>query len=318
MRTITRRHILRGSLACGLSAIAAPVLAASASKEQKLIDFHVHLTHGWYAQERGPITANHLLRWMDAHEITMAVVLPLVSPEAFWYPVTTDYVLTETAPHRDRLIPFCGIDPRTLRTHLTKQQDVTSMLRRYIDAGARGFGEHKPQLPIDDPLNLRLYEACSEVSLPVLIHLDNQANLDAPGLPGLKNVLTKFPELVLIGHGKGWWASIAGNLRQDDLHVGYPGGPVAAGGAIDALMDVHPNLYGDLSSSGAHALLRDKEFGKTFLTRRSDRLLFGTDYYDMNQVDFAQFSLFDELNATDEIRRKVGYDNASRLLKLKV
>jgi uncharacterized protein len=315
MRT-TRRQILRGSLAFGVSAMVSPVLAEEPRKKHELIDCHVHLTHGWYAQERGAITAAHLLRWMDAHSIERAVVLPLVSPEAFWYPVTTDHVLTATAPHRDRLIPFCGIDPRTLRTHLPLQQEVIDMLRRYVDAGARGFGEHKPQLPIDDPLNLRLYDACCEVDIPVLIHLDNQANMDAPGLPGLANVLTRFPELVLIGHGKGWWASIAGNLRQDDLHVGFPPGPVAPGGAVDALMDRFANLYGDLSSSGAHALARDKEFGKSFLARRADRLLFGTDYYDMNQIDFLQFTMFDELGATAEIRRKVGHENVRRILRL--
>ena len=62
-------------------------------------------------------------------------------------------------------------------------------------------------------------------------------------------------------------------------------------------MDRFANLYGDLSSSGAHALVRDKEFGKSFLARRADRLLFGTDYYDMNQIDFLQFTMFDEFGA---------------------
>jgi predicted TIM-barrel fold metal-dependent hydrolase len=253
---------------------------------------------------------------MDAHDVSRAVVLPLVSPEAFWYPVSTEYVLTATAPHRDRLIPFCAIDPRTLTTHLPQQSEVVDMLRRYIDAGAKGFGEHKPQLAIDDPNSMRLYEACAEVGLPLLFHLDNQANLDMPGLPGLARVLTAFPKLVIIGHGKGWWASISGGLRQEDLHVGYPRGPVAPGGAIDALMSAHPNLYADLSSSGAHALLRDNVFGSEFLKRWPDRLLFGTDYYMTSQVDFPQFTLFDELDAPPEIRRKVGFENAVRVLRL--
>jgi predicted TIM-barrel fold metal-dependent hydrolase len=308
--------MLCGGLAAGVSALCKPAFGTPRREDGDLIDCHVHLTQGWYAQERGAITATHLLHWMDEHTIARAVVLPLVSPEAFWYPVTTDHVLTATAPHRDRLIPFCAIDPRTLQTHFPSQPEVIDLLRRYVDAGARGFGEHKPRLAIDDPLNLRLYDACCEVELPVLIHLDNQANMDVPGLPGVARVLTKFPELVLIGHGKGWWASIAGKLRQDDLHVGFPAGPVAPGGAIDALMDRFPNLYGDLSSSGAHALVRDKEFGKAFLARRADRLLFGTDYYDMNQVDFLQFRMFDELGASAEIRRKIGSENTRRILRL--
>jgi predicted TIM-barrel fold metal-dependent hydrolase len=243
-------------------------------------------------------------------------VLPLVSPEAFWYPVSTDFVLRETAPYRDRLIPFCAIDPRTLGTHLPTRDDVVALLRRYQDAGARGFGEHKPRLAIDDPLNWRLYEACAETGMPVLFHLDNLANMDQPGLPGLARTLAQFPELPMIGHGKGWWASIAGGLRQEDLHVGYPRGPIAAGGAIDALMERFPNLYGDLSSSGAHALLRDPEFGRAFVERRSDRLLFGTDYYDLAQVEFRQFDLFAELGVDEATRGKIARGNARRLLGL--
>jgi predicted TIM-barrel fold metal-dependent hydrolase len=309
--------VLQVGLAAGLSAATPSVLPANDSKSQPLIDCHTHLTLGYYAQEREPITPTHLLRWMDAHSLSQAVVLPLVSPEAFWYPVSTEYVLSATVPHRDRLIPFCAIDPRTLATHLVQQQEVIDMLRRYIDAGAKGLGEHKPKLAIDDPLSMRLYEACAAVGLPVLFHLDNQANMDGPGLPGLGRVLTAIPNLVMIGHGKGWWASISGGLRQEDLHVGYPRGPVAPGGAIDRLFSAHPNLYGDLSSSGAHALLRDKAFGAKFLARWSERLLFGTDYYLTSQVDFPQFTMFDELNASAEIRRRVGYENARRVLRLK-
>ncbi len=251
---------------------------------------------------------------MDVHEVARAAILPLVSPEAFWYPITTDYVLRETAPHRDRLVPFCAIDPRTLGTHLPEQQQVVDMLRRYQDAGARGFGEHKPLLEIDHDLNLRLYEACAAVGLPVLFHLDNKANMDRPGLPGLERALSNFPELVMIGHGKGWWASIAGGLKQDDLHVGYPRGPVAPGGAVDRLMAKYKNLYGDLSSSGAHAMLRDPEFGQEFLIRRADQLLFGTDYYDRTQKEFAQFELFDKFELPADVKHKIARQNAEQLL----
>jgi len=290
--------------------------AASPSVGNEYWDIHVHLTQGWYGKARGPLTAQALLHWMDAHQIAQAAVLPLVSPEAFWYPVTTEYVLRETQPFRDRLIPFCAIDPRRLATHLTDQQQLLEMLSRYRDAGARGFGEHKPRLPVDDPLCMRLYEACSELKLPVLLHLDNQANMDRPGLPGLANVLETFEALTLIGHGKGWWASISGGLNQNDLHVGYPKGAVAPGGAIDRLMDRFDNLYGDLSSSGAHALLRDRAFGKSFLERRANRLLFGTDYYDLKQLDFPQFNLFDQFQLTKTTRDKIAFGNSQRLLDL--
>lgn len=315
-----RRDFLWSAASAGISLAAAATVRADEPQQKtqppRYFDCHVHLTQPWYGTGQTLVNADHLLHWMDAHEISRAAVLPLVSPEAFWYPVTTEFVLRETRPHRDRLLPFCAIDPRTLATHLPTRKDVVDVLNRYRDAGALGFGEHKPMLRIDDPLCMRLYEGCSEVKLPVLFHLDNFANMDSPGLPGLAKVLSAFPDLVFIGHGKGWWASIAGGLTQADLHVGYPRGPVAAGGAIDRLMDAHPNLYGDLSSSGAHAVLRDRQFGRAFLLRRAERLLFGTDYYDPAQVDLAQFQLFHEFELPAAVVDSVSRKNAERILKL--
>ncbi len=314
-RTSHRRRFLSSLAGFGLCGLRAVRAGSEATRSRyALFDVHIHLTQSWYGSQRGPVTAEYALRWMDAHGIEQAAVLPLVSPESFWYPVTTEFVLRETRPFRDRLFPFCAVDPRTLATHLTADRDLVDMLRRFRDAGAVGFGEHKPMLPIDDPLCLRLYNACRQVKLPVLFHLDNRANMDRPGLPGLAKVLAALPDLVMIGHGKGWWASISGNLTQADLHVGFPRGPVAPGGAIDALMDRFANLYGDLSSSGAHAVLRDPQFGDAFLRRRADRLLFGTDLYDLTQKEFTQFTLFDRFRIPAEQADLIRGENARRLL----
>ena len=239
-----------------------------------LVDVHTHLGQTWNRGE--PLSAEALLRWMDAHGIAQAVVLPLVSPESSSYPLTTDFVLSQTAPHRDRLIPFCSIDPRT--SYVGGHRGLVEMLRRYVDAGAKGFGEHKPGVRFDDERNMALYAACNELKLPLLFHIDNQRNLDEPGLPALARALAQFPKLSFIGHGPGWWASISSQVTQAELG-GYPKGPVATGGAIDTLMERFPNLYGDLSAgSGASAIARDDAFGREFLIRRADRLMFGTDF----------------------------------------
>jgi hypothetical protein len=187
------------------------------------------------------------------------------------------------------------------------------MLKAYVDQGARGFGEHKPGVAIDDPGNMELYAACTELALPILFHIDNLRNFDTPGLPGLTRVLETYPETVFIGHGPGWWASISGAVSQADLN-GYPRGDVAPGGAIDLLMDRFPNLYGDLSAgSGAGALDRDRGFAADFLRRRSDRLFFGTDYLAPGQ-DVPQFELLAGLEMSDEARAGVYRENARRVL----
>jgi len=278
--------------------------------EGRYVDMHTHLGQTWNTTT--PLTAEELLRWMDAHQVAQAIVLPLVSPESSSYLLTSEYVLAQTAPFRDRLIPFCCIDPRT--SYSGGLKGLVAMLKRWVDAGARGFGEHKPGVAIDDPRNMQLYAACAELKLPLLFHLDNQRNTDKPGLPGLAKALAEHPDCRFIAHGPGWWASISGDATQTDLG-GYPRAKVAPGGAIDALMEKYPNIYGDLSAgSGAGAISRDLEFGREFLLRRQDRLMFGTDFLAPGQ-DVPQFELFErKLELPEDVQRKVFRDNARRIV----
>ena len=278
----------------------------------RYIDMHTHLGQTWNTTQ--PLTAEVLLRWMDAHSIAQAVVLPLVSPESSSYLLTNEFVLAQTEPFRDRLIPFCCVDPRTSYTGGVK--GLVEMLKRYVDAGAKGFGEHKPGVAIDDPRNMTLYAACAELGLPVLFHLDNLRNTDAPGLPGLVKALATHPKCNFIGHGPGWWASISGDATAKDLG-GYPKGPIATGGAMDTLMDKFPNIYADLSAgSGASAISRDLSFGQEFLIRRQDRVMFGTDFLSPGQA-VPQFDLFEKsLRLAPEVAAKIHSGNARKLLGL--
>lgn len=316
---LSRRHFTKALGAAALLPLSrgwlsAPCAAAqgAGSPPGKYVDVHTHLGQTWNTTI--PLTAEDLLRWMDAHEIAQAVVLPLVSPESSSFLLTSDFVLAQTQPYRDRLIPFCCLDPRT--SYSNGADGLKAMLQRWIDAGAKGFGEHKPGVPIDDPRNMQLYAACAELGLPVLFHLDNLRNTDQPGLPGLERVLAANPGGVFIGHGPGWWASISGDVTAEGLG-GYPKSEVAAGGAIDRLMDQFPNLYGDLSAgSGANAISRDQVFGREFLIRRSDRLMFGTDYL-APQQEVPQFDLFEQqVELPAEVAAKIFRENARRVLGL--
>jgi predicted TIM-barrel fold metal-dependent hydrolase len=190
-----------------------------------------------------------------------------------------------------------------------------SIIRRYVDLGAKGFGEHKVGLAFDDPLMMQIYEVCEKVGIPLLFHMDTIRGKDQPGLPRLAHALATFPKLTFIGHGPGWWASISGDAKAADF-MGSPPHAVAPGGAIDKLMDTHPNLWGDLSAgSGAQAISRDPAFGRHFLIRRQDRLLFGTDYLQPGQP-VPQFKLLDSLNLPVDVQQKIFRKNAETLLKL--
>jgi predicted TIM-barrel fold metal-dependent hydrolase len=311
----SRRAFHSGALA-GL-AVASGVGSLCAASEDRFpkgayVDVHTHIGQTWNTTV--PLTSEELLRWMDAHSVAQAVVLPLSSPESSSYLITTDFVLAQTAPFRDRLIPFCCIDPRT--SYTGGHKGLVAMLRKYVEAGAKGFGEHKPGLAIDDPRSMELYAGCAELKLPLLFHIDNQRNLDKPGLPGLAKALAAHPDCNFIGHGPGWWASISGDITQNDLG-GYPKGKVALGGAIDALMEKYPNLYADLSAgSGAGAISRDLEFGRDFLIRRQDRVLFGTDFLAPKQA-VPQFDLFErQLKLPEEVQAKILRNNTRRVLGL--
>jgi len=308
------RHTIAAGTTCWATTFCGPVFANESDSKYPpgaYVDMHVHLGQPW--NSRGPLTAEMLLRWMDAHEIAQACVLPLISPESWFYPITPHWVLQQTKPYRDRLIPFCSVDPRTI--NLGGKKGIVDILRRYVDAGAKGFGEHKWGGRIDDPRNLVVFEACGEVGLPVLFHMDNARNVDKPGLPGLEKVLQAVPTVNFIGHAQGWWASISGDVKQPEMG-GYPRTPVVEGGAIDRLMRKYPNIYGELSAgSGANALRRDKEFGRKFLLRNADRLLFGTDYL-ADKQSVPQFELLDSFDLPAEVRAKIYRDNARKLLRL--
>ena len=313
--------ITRRSFSCYTAALASgPFLSygksllANESKfpKGKYFDMHTHLGQTWNSTQ--VLTAEVLLRWMDVHDIAQAVVLPLINPEASSYPLTPNFVLSETKPYRDRLIPFCSIDPRT--SFRGGHKGLVEMLNLYIEAGAKGFGEHKPGIAFDDPRNMAIFAACGEAGLPVLFHLDNERNTDVPGLPGLEKVLKGNPDTIFVGHGPGWWGSISGDAAQADLG-GYPKGKTAPGGAIDRLMESYPNIYGELSAgSGANSISRDLEFGREFLIRRQDRVMFGTDFLAPGQA-VPQFELFEkQLELPAEVQAKIFRDNARRLLKL--
>jgi|TARA_B100001750_G_scaffold219844_1_gene207063 predicted TIM-barrel fold metal-dependent hydrolase len=300
---------------------AGTALAGSAKVPSiQYIDIHTHLGAFYPDKE---LTAEGLIQFMDEHGVERSVVLPLISPEAAPVPQTTQTAIQAYRKHPERIIPFCAVDPRCSTTnsrrygHVAGVRGIVDILRRYQDEGCRGLGEHKTGLYFDAPHNMYLYEACAKLDLPILFHLDDIRNTDTPGLPRLENVLRHFPTLPLIGHAAGFWASISGDATFADFGR-YPKIPTitAPGGTLDRLMTRYPNLYGDLSEPGGEkAIARDLAFGRAFILRHADQLLFGTDVLMPNQK-IPQFELLKSLNLPIEVQQKIYRDNALRILKL--
>ncbi len=306
-----QRRLATGLAACCSGLAISSVAAPPSKRASKYIDVHTHVGTIWNGNKE--LTPSLLVRWMDEHDVEKAVVLPLTSPESSSFLCLTEGALQAAKEFPDRLIPFCSIDPRT--SVVGGARGFETIIRRYVDLGAKGFGEHKVGLDFDDPLMMQIYEVCEKIGIPLLFHMDTIRGKDQPGLPRLAHALATFPKLAFIGHGPGWWASISGDAKASDF-MGSAPRPVTPGGAIDKLMETYPNLWGDLSAgSGAQALSRDPAFGREFLIRRQNRLLFGTDYLQPGQP-VPQFQILESLNLPSDVQRKIFRKNAEGLLKL--
>ena len=274
----------------------------------KKIDIHVHI--GKLLFSRPGISVRYLLNWMDELEIEKACVMAVENPEEVDYYVTTEQVLRSCRRHPDRLIPFCNVDPRRGEP---KEFDPFPIIARYIERGARGFGEMLSGLRIDDPLQMKIYTACDRLRLPVLIHIDRYRNRDEIGLPRLEKMLIQFPNVKFIAHAYHWWSEISGDVKNND-RLSYPNRPIAPGGRVEQLLQKYPNLYGDLSAeSGRNALLRDPGFTPGFLRRNQDKLLFGSDLvYKGQNIKLAQ--TLEAFDLEPEVLEKIYYKNSLKLI----
>ncbi len=66
---------------------------------------------------------------------------------------------------------------------------------------------------------------------------------------------------------------------------------------------------------GYTAIARDPKFGREFVIRRADQLLFGTDFL-MPDQEIPQFALYDSMQLPADIEAKIFRENAIRILKL--
>ena len=239
-----------------------------------MIDTHVHL--GQLLFDNPGLKPYQLLRWMDRQGIEKAVVMAIEVPEELDYFVTTRDLLRMTRPHRDRLLPACGVDPRH---RYPGRFDPYPIIAEHMDRGCVGYGENLCGLPVDDPMQQLVYEACDRLKLGIVMHFDSWINRDRPGLRGFEDMLKTYKNARFIGHGPNFWREISGQVEKAD-----PRGRVLAGGRLDKLFKKYPNLYADLSAgSGHNGITRDPEFGKAFLQRWKSRLMFATDYLRVGQ-----------------------------------
>ena len=229
--------------------------------------------------------------------------------------------------------------------------NATKQLESDYKAGARGLKIYKSlglrykdvagnRIPIDDPRLDPIWQKCSELGIPVLIHsadpksfwdpMDNKNErwLELKTRPRRKrsdsnpapwqqlineqhNVFRKHPNTRFINAHMGWYANNLGRLSE--------------------LMDEFPNMYVGIGAVIAE-LGRQPRFARDFFIRHQDRILFGKDawkpeefptYFRVLETDDEYFPYYKKyhafwsmygLNLPDEVLKKVYYKNALDLL----
>ena len=274
-----------------------------------LFDAHTHIIP---MESRGndPLFVDDLVDWMDDNGVDYAAVQALDSPEAYPVQAPSWWILEECEKYDDRLVPFVTIDPRALHYG----EEATAVLDEYLDRGARGFGELKAGIDIDDEQAMETYELCADRDLSVLFHTDETAMTDEIGLPGLEDVLESFPDVDFVAHAHGWWIHVDGDvdtMARDSAHDG----PIESEGRVPELLEAYDNIYADISAgAGWDALSRDEEFTQEFFETHHEQIVFGSDYLFPDQT-IEQFQLFETVDLDLEAWADIRYRNFESLLR---
>lgn len=299
---MTHQLSRRAFLATATALIATDLTSAAAP--EPIIDIHQH-TH--YA---GRSDADLL-----AHQRTMGITKTVLLPAGSKHGLEAD------AWGNDSCLALVQKYPKEyffFANELPDIADTRTVIETYLKRGAIGIGEQKYFVDADSR-HIELIAAIAQTyNVPVLLHFQHgKYNMN---FARFHKVLEKFPRVNFIGHAQTWWGNIDRNHDQPTL---YPKTKVTAGGLSDRWLSDYPNMFGDLSAgSGLNALQRDEDHAREFLRRHQDKLLYGSDCNDaVGQGEKCsgaqQIATVRRLVNDPKILRKIFYQNASRVLKIK-
>lgn len=301
MPPVSRRQFLATSIA----AAAAANLTAAESSQEPIIDIHQHTDYSGRSDEQ-----------MIAHQRKMGVTHTILLPAGRFFG------LEAQASGNDRVIEVAKRLPNEysfFANEVPYLSDAADVIREVLKSGAIGIGEQKFMLDSDSRAIVQVAEIAQEFGVPVLLHF--QFGRYNTGYERFPKILERFPKVNFIGHAQTFWANIDAAADQKVL---YPKGPVQRGGLTDRYLAEFPNFYGDLSAgSGLNAFQRDEDHARGFIERHQDKLLYGSDCNDAvgegEKCSGSQMiAAVRRLSPSKAVERKLLYENAKRLLRLKV
>jgi predicted TIM-barrel fold metal-dependent hydrolase len=226
-----------------------------------------------------------------------AVVFTVDAHTATGHPaLSSSDIIAEAAAYDDVLIPFASVDPNEGARAVDRLRDLAA-------AGAKGLKLH-PSLQAfapNDPAHYPLYEAASELGLPVVFHT-GQTGIGG-GLPGGRGIKLRYSDPMLVD-------DVAADHPELTIVLAHPSVPWQD--EAISIATHKANVFIDLSGwspkyfppqlvRAANSLLKHKVmFGSDYPVITPDRWL----------SDFAQ------LEIKPEVRPLILKENAARLLKL--
>lgn len=230
----------------------------------------------------------------------MAVVVALDSESGSGRPaVPNEFVADAAKRHPDIFVPFGSVDPWKGKMAIYEAQRVIEEL------GMKGFKFHPITQSFDpsDSQFFSLWAAIEKYEVPCLFHSGTTGI--GGGLPGGGGYRLRYGQPILV----------------DDIAARFPGIPFilahpAWPWADESLaMAVHKaNVYVDLSGWSP------KYFSETVVrytnTLLKDKVMFGSDYPFITPERW--LSEFDKLPIKPEVRPKILFENAKKVLKLDV
>lgn len=274
-----------------------------------VVDIHQHCAYG-----RGPAKRpdEELPRHQKNMGIRTTVLLPAATTGALdnWTDAGNAQVAAFVRQHPKYFVGFANEN--------IFRSEAPKTIEKALRAGAIGVGELKDRIACAGPEMARVAEVAREFEVPMLIHF--QDGLFNDGFADFHRVLEKFPTVTFIAHAQSVWANVDARYQRS---MGYlPRTPAEPGGLTDRWLADYPNFYGDLAAiEGNNFLTRNVDFVVPFLTRHQNKLLYGSDCPDRNGVGPTcvggiKLGLLNQLCATTEVRDKILFRNARRILRL--
>jgi predicted TIM-barrel fold metal-dependent hydrolase len=244
--------------------------------------------------ERFTADPKAFLTFLDRLGIERAGLINYVSPNIMGFtPDVNDWIARYCSIAPERLLAFGSVHPRTVT-------DAGAEVDRITKLGIRALKLHPSHQLIspnayrsgDGPL-ASIYERAQANSLPVMIHTGTSI------FPGARNV-----------HAQ--------PILCDDVCVDFPDLPVilAHGGRplwmseAFFLVRRHKNMHMDISGIPPQKLL--EYFPR--IAEIADKVLWGTDWPGPGVPEIkGNVEKFNALPLSDEVKRKILYDNAARL-----